>query len=200
MRAVFFLAGAVFALTVALVVAVVVACFMAGFFRAAAALPTALLRVAALDFAVAPCAAVFLVVAGDFFSAARLVVVVARLAVVFVFVLAAVFARVVVFLAVVFGAVLAVVVLRAVLVVVALVAMIGSLGGGSPEPSPAESQNPVSRDVLYCGMKEDSRQMKESGMDLQWSDEGSEARFASYVEGLSGCLGHADRVAPMRSY
>ncbi len=37
-------------------------------------------------------------------------------------------------------------------------------------------------------------------MDLQWSDGGSEARFASYVEGLSGCLGHADRVAPMRSY
>ncbi len=37
-------------------------------------------------------------------------------------------------------------------------------------------------------------------MDLQWSDGGSEARFASYVAGLSGCLGHADRVAPMRSY
>ena len=37
-------------------------------------------------------------------------------------------------------------------------------------------------------------------MDLQWSDGGCEARFASYVEGLSGCLGHADRVAPMRSY
>lgn len=37
-------------------------------------------------------------------------------------------------------------------------------------------------------------------MDFQWSDEGSEARFASYVAGLSGCLGHADRVAPMRSY
>jgi len=37
-------------------------------------------------------------------------------------------------------------------------------------------------------------------MGLQWSDEGSEARFGRYVEGLSGCLGHADRVAPMRSY
>ena len=37
-------------------------------------------------------------------------------------------------------------------------------------------------------------------MDLQWSDEGGEARFASYVAGLSGCLGHADRVTPMRSY
>ena len=37
-------------------------------------------------------------------------------------------------------------------------------------------------------------------MDLQWSDEGGEARFARYVEALSGCLGHADRVAPMRSY
>ena len=37
-------------------------------------------------------------------------------------------------------------------------------------------------------------------MDFQCTDEGSEARFASYVAGLSGCLGHADRVAPMRSY
>ncbi len=37
-------------------------------------------------------------------------------------------------------------------------------------------------------------------MDLQWSDAGSEARFASYVEALSGCLGHADRVAPFQSY
>ena len=37
-------------------------------------------------------------------------------------------------------------------------------------------------------------------MDLQWSDEGSEARFASYVGALSSCLGHADRVTPMRSY
>ena len=49
-------------------------------------------------------------------------------------------------------------------------------------------------------MREDSCQMKGSGRDLQRSDGGSEARFASYVEGLSGCLGHADRVAPMRSY
>jgi len=142
-----FLAGAVFAPTFDLVVALVAACFTVGFFRAVATLLTALLRVATLDFAVAPRAVVFLVVAGGFFGAARLVVVVARLAVVFVFVLAAVFARVVVFLAVVFGAVLAVVVLRAVLMVVALVAMISSLGGGLPEPSPAESQNPVSRDV-----------------------------------------------------
>ena len=37
-------------------------------------------------------------------------------------------------------------------------------------------------------------------MDLQWRTGDSEARFASYVAGLSGCLGHADRVAPMRSY
>ncbi len=37
-------------------------------------------------------------------------------------------------------------------------------------------------------------------MDLQWSDEGSERRFAAYVEGLSRALGHADRVAPFRSY
>ena len=37
-------------------------------------------------------------------------------------------------------------------------------------------------------------------MDLRWSDEGSEARFAAYVEGLSRALGHADRVGPFRSY
>ncbi len=37
-------------------------------------------------------------------------------------------------------------------------------------------------------------------MDLQWRDGDSEARFSAYVEDLSGCLGHADRVAPMRSY
>ncbi|MDH3474609.1 MAG: IS701 family transposase [Rhodospirillales bacterium] len=37
-------------------------------------------------------------------------------------------------------------------------------------------------------------------MDLQWRDGDSEARFSAYVEQLSGCLGHADRVAPLRSY
>ena len=37
-------------------------------------------------------------------------------------------------------------------------------------------------------------------MDLRLSDEGGEARFASYVEGSSECLGHPDRVTPMRSY
>ena len=37
-------------------------------------------------------------------------------------------------------------------------------------------------------------------MDLQWNDGDSEARFSAYVEGLSGCLGHADRVDPFRSY
>ncbi len=37
-------------------------------------------------------------------------------------------------------------------------------------------------------------------MDLQWRDGDSETRFSAYVEGLSGCLGHADRVAPFRSY
>ncbi len=37
-------------------------------------------------------------------------------------------------------------------------------------------------------------------MDLQWHDGDSEARFSAYVEALSGCLGHADRVAPLRSY
>ena len=37
-------------------------------------------------------------------------------------------------------------------------------------------------------------------MDLQWHDGDSEARFSAYVEALSACLGHADRVAPFRSY
>jgi SRSO17 transposase len=37
-------------------------------------------------------------------------------------------------------------------------------------------------------------------MDLQWHDGDSEARFSAYIEDLSGCLGHADRVTPFRSY
>lgn len=37
-------------------------------------------------------------------------------------------------------------------------------------------------------------------MGLQWRDVDSEARFSRYVEHLSGCLGHADRVTPFRSY
>lgn len=37
-------------------------------------------------------------------------------------------------------------------------------------------------------------------MDLQWTDEGSEARFSVYVERLAECLGHRDRIAPFRSY
>ncbi|HEX9627063.1 MAG TPA: IS701 family transposase [Acidiferrobacterales bacterium] len=37
-------------------------------------------------------------------------------------------------------------------------------------------------------------------MDLQWSGDGSEARFAAYMEKLSVALRHADRVAPLRSY
>jgi SRSO17 transposase len=37
-------------------------------------------------------------------------------------------------------------------------------------------------------------------MDLQWRDGDSEARFSAYVERLSACLGHADRVGPFRSY
>src|SRR5881392_4480569 len=31
-------------------------------------------------------------------------------------------------------------------------------------------------------------------------DLGSEARFAAYVEGLAGVIGHADRVGPLRDY
>jgi SRSO17 transposase len=37
-------------------------------------------------------------------------------------------------------------------------------------------------------------------MDLHWHDGDSEARFAAYVEQLSACLRHADRVGPFRSY
>lgn len=37
-------------------------------------------------------------------------------------------------------------------------------------------------------------------MDLQWWDDDSESRFSAYVESLSRCLGHADRVAPFRAY
>lgn len=37
-------------------------------------------------------------------------------------------------------------------------------------------------------------------MDLRWRDGDSEARFSAYIEHLSGCLCHADRVAPLRSY
>jgi SRSO17 transposase len=37
-------------------------------------------------------------------------------------------------------------------------------------------------------------------MDLQWHDGDSETRFAAYVEQLSACLRHADRVGPFRSY
>jgi SRSO17 transposase len=32
------------------------------------------------------------------------------------------------------------------------------------------------------------------------SSEGSEARFAAYVEALGAALGHADRQEPMRDY
>jgi SRSO17 transposase len=37
-------------------------------------------------------------------------------------------------------------------------------------------------------------------MDLQWNDGNGEARFSAYLEARSSCLGHADRVAPLRSY
>ncbi len=37
-------------------------------------------------------------------------------------------------------------------------------------------------------------------MDLQWQDGDSEARFWAYMEALSACLGHADRVGPFGSY
>ena len=37
-------------------------------------------------------------------------------------------------------------------------------------------------------------------MDLQWHDDGSEERFSLYLDRLSACLGHADRVDPFRSY
>jgi len=37
-------------------------------------------------------------------------------------------------------------------------------------------------------------------MDLTWTNGDSEARFAQYVEGLAGCLGHKDRIEPFRRY
>ena len=37
-------------------------------------------------------------------------------------------------------------------------------------------------------------------MDLRWRDGDSEVRFSAYMEHLSDCLGHADRVGPFRSY
>ena len=42
--------------------------------------------------------------------------------------------------------------------------------------------------------------MMGAAMDLHWSDEGGEVRFSGYLEGLSRALGHADRLAPFRSY
>lgn len=32
------------------------------------------------------------------------------------------------------------------------------------------------------------------------SSDGSESRFAAYVEAMGAALGHADRIAPLRSY
>ena len=37
-------------------------------------------------------------------------------------------------------------------------------------------------------------------MDLHWRDSEVETRFEAYVDGLSACLGHQDRVIPFRSY
>ncbi len=37
-------------------------------------------------------------------------------------------------------------------------------------------------------------------MDLRWVDDGGEARFSAYIDQLSSCLGHADRVGPFGSY
>jgi SRSO17 transposase len=37
-------------------------------------------------------------------------------------------------------------------------------------------------------------------MDLESSDNGSEARFAAYVEGLVSVIGHKDRAGPLRDY
>ncbi len=37
-------------------------------------------------------------------------------------------------------------------------------------------------------------------MQIQWCGSDSEARFSAYMEQLSGCLGHADRVGPFLSY
>src|SRR5882724_2641778 len=45
----------------------------------------------------------------------------------------------------------------------------------------------------------DSTQHVRAEMDLQDRD-GSAARFASYVEGITSVIGHADRVGPCRDY
>jgi SRSO17 transposase len=37
-------------------------------------------------------------------------------------------------------------------------------------------------------------------VDCNGLDAGSEARFAAFVESMSSSLGHADRIAPFRSY
>ena len=37
-------------------------------------------------------------------------------------------------------------------------------------------------------------------MDRNGLDAGSEGRFAAFVESMSSILGHADRIAPFRSY
>ena len=37
-------------------------------------------------------------------------------------------------------------------------------------------------------------------MDRNGLDEGSEGQFAAFVELMSSILGHADRIAPFRSY
>ena len=37
-------------------------------------------------------------------------------------------------------------------------------------------------------------------MGLESNARGSESRFATYVEGITSALGHADRAAPFRSY
>ena len=35
---------------------------------------------------------------------------------------------------------------------------------------------------------------------MGYGAEGGEARFAAYVEGLVGVIGHADRAQPLRDY
>ena len=49
-------------------------------------------------------------------------------------------------------------------------------------------------------MDGDAVVLMEGGMDLQWRDSASASRFRAYIERLTRALGHADRVAPFRTY
>src|SRR6202521_3751402 len=55
---------------------------------------------------------------------------------------------------------------------------------------------PLTESVIW---RDSQFSMGEAEMERQISDD-SESRFATYVEGLSSVIGHADRVGPLRVY